>query len=103
MLSNGSSIATAMDNFLDVRWREVNDLQRTQVSHVASVRSAALPCYRAFLLDISGHVFAVRLLITHDQTAALRLAQRIQTQCDMIEVWHGTNKIGLLEPRNRLP
>jgi len=81
----------------------VNDFQQTRAGSIAYHQRAAMPCYRAFLLDINNRVFAVRLLITNDHTAALRLAQRIQTQCDMIEVWHGATKLGLLAPRNRMP
>lgn len=81
----------------------MNDFQRAQARYVDHFQPTAVVWYRAFLLDINDRVFAVRLLITKDHEAALRLAQRIQTQCDMIEVWHGTTKLGLIAPRNRMP
>jgi hypothetical protein len=63
---------------------------------------ASAPCYRAFLLDINDRIFAVRFLITRDHKTALQLAQRIQAPCDMIEVWYGTTKLGLIVPRNKM-
>ena len=75
-----------------------------QAYAISKLRSgpAVAPCYRAFLLDINDRVFAVRFLITKDHTTALRLAHRIQAPCDMIEVWHGTIRLGLIVPRNKM-
>ncbi len=47
-------------------------------------------------------VFAVRLLFTKSHSSALQLASRLATASDMIEVWYGTTKLGLVEPQNRL-
>jgi hypothetical protein len=59
--------------------------------------------YRAFLIDATGHIFAVRVLNARDNASALRLAGQIQTPCHLIEVWHGTSKIGEVQPRNMIP
>jgi hypothetical protein len=61
-----------------------------------------VPCYRAFLLDTGGHVFAVRVLNTSDDSTAIRLAAKLQTRCFLIEVWNRTNRVGTLEPRNKM-
>jgi hypothetical protein len=80
----------------------VNGTGKTDAISVFRGGAAIAPCYRAFLLDIENRVFAVRLLITKEHTTALRLAQRIQAPCDMIEVWYGTTKLGVVVPRNKM-
>jgi hypothetical protein len=54
--------------------------------------------YRAFMLDRTDHVFAVRILVTREDNAALRLASKIQAPCWGIEVWEGTRLLGQVEP-----
>ena len=80
----------------------MNELGKTRARKLSCGDKASTLCYRAFLLDISNHIFAVRFLITKNHTSALQLAQRIQAPCDMIEVWYGTTKLGLIVPRNKM-
>jgi hypothetical protein len=80
---------------------ELNDPMQMQSRGVHAHQIAA-PCYRAFLLDTNDRVFAVRFLITKDHSTALRLAERIQAPCDMIEVWFGTMRLGLIVPRTKM-
>jgi hypothetical protein len=58
--------------------------------------------YRAFLIDTADQVFAVRMLNSKDDTSAVRLAAKIRTPCQLVEVWFGTRKIGDVEPRNKM-
>jgi hypothetical protein len=55
--------------------------------------------YRAFMLDRTDHVFAVRILVTREDNAALRLASKIQAPCWGIEVWEGTRLTMLVTAR----
>jgi hypothetical protein len=80
----------------------MNESGKARVKTIFRGSTPSALCYRAFLLDINNRVFAVRFLITENHTTALRLAQRIQAPCDMIEVWYGTTKLGLIVPRNKM-
>ena len=80
----------------------MNGSGKTRAIDTLRGSTALAPCFRAFLLDTNNRIFAVRFLITRDRTTALQLAQRIQAPCDMIEVWYGTTKLGLIVPRNRI-
>jgi hypothetical protein len=80
----------------------MNDRSKTRAIVLFRGDNASTLCYRAFLLDVSNHIFAVRFLIATNHTSALQLAQRIQAPCDMIEVWYGTTKLGLIVPRNKM-
>ena len=79
----------------------MNHSSKTRARGTPHGDTVAALCYRAFLLDTNNRIFAVRILITKNHTDALRLAHRIQEPCDMIEVWYGTTKLGLLSPRNK--
>jgi hypothetical protein len=59
--------------------------------------------YRAFLIDATDHVFAVRALNSTDDAAALHLGAQIQAACRLIEVWYGTQMVGTVEPMNKTP
>jgi hypothetical protein len=61
-----------------------------------------LPYYRAFLIDTTGHVFAVRVLNSLEDGSALRLAAKIQTPCCLVEIWNRTIKVGAVEPKNKM-
>jgi hypothetical protein len=80
----------------------VNELNQRYATSIFLRGRGLTLCYRAFLLDTNDRVFAVRFLIAKDHTAALLLAQRLQAPCDMIEVWYGTTKLGLIVPRNKM-
>jgi hypothetical protein len=80
----------------------VKDVTATRPKAISKGVRDLTPCYRAFLLDNADRVFAVRFLITKKHTDALRLAERIQAPCDMIEVWCGTTRLGLVAPKNKM-
>lgn len=54
--------------------------------------------YRAFLIDTSDQVFAVRVLTSDTDEEALRLAKKIPTSCDAIEVWCHTRLLARVKP-----
>jgi hypothetical protein len=61
-----------------------------------------LPLYRAFLIDGTGRIFAVRVLICANDASALQLAAKINAPCAAIEVWNRTILVGQVSPRNRI-
>lgn len=58
--------------------------------------------YRAFLIDPAGHVFAGRMLNSLTSASAVRLAEKLSTPCNLIEVWYGPHKIADVVPRNTI-
>jgi hypothetical protein len=91
-----------MDKIVIARSRNMNNFRKTGEKRILHGHAVAALAYRAFLLDINNCVFAARVLITKNHEDALRLAQQIRTPCDMIEVWCGTIKLGLVAPRNKI-
>ena len=59
--------------------------------------------YRALLIGNNDQVFAVRPLSSENDATALYEASAITLPCVYVEVWRGPQRIGAVEPLNKVP